>query len=1133
MADRPQLLEVERRQATALFIDISGFTALSERLDPEEVRSVVQGLLALFAEIVERQGGSVHLTIGDCILALFGIPTAMEGAALAAVNAAIEMHAATPGYSRERSIDPPLSVHTGIQSGLIVTGSGLVQQIEVTGDTVNVASRLKDGAPAGSIWIGEATYRQVRGHFAFRELEPMELKGKQGRTRVYEVISRAVTEQSRGGMTGSSVASTLVGRDRELARLRARLQDLAAGRGGVVRLVGEAGFGKSRLLAEARASAEGRAVVWLEGRSLPTGANRAFHTFADLLRAWLNAKPDESSEETLARLERALDDLVPEDRIDVLPFVASILGLRLAGTPLERLTGIGGEALENLTVRSMVELLDRLAARRPTLLCFDDLHWADVSSLDLLATLLRLAAGHPLLFVLALRPDARDAPAWASTASELMDAGWGETIALTPLDRAAAAALIGNLFRGGDLPPAARRSIEERAGGNPFYIVEIVRSLVEQGAVERRGGALFVTRRFAQISLPTTVDEVIMTRLHRIDPAARSVIQVAAILGRSAPTSVLEGAIGRESLSDELATLREANLLVPAQRSGGVVYEFAHPLIQEVTYQAISNERRRELHRRIARTIEGIWSERDPGYHAMLAYHFAQARDSERAAEHLARACDEGGASTEALQFLEEAAQILVDIRGESDDAAPAAAIHKKLAFAYLGRGMMIEGNEHLHQALVLLGQRGGTSGRGRPWRLVTAAASVMADLWLARDPTKRPPASDRECEIIQLIYAGAQAQVTTDPTGFLFNSMAGLRRLSRVDPRSVEGAGGIYAGAVGFLAYAGLPPAVGRRLLQRAERFVNADDPRELFGYRVFGFIHHLLAGDWDERHAIEPALIEENLRLGELWLVINYLPLDAKRRAHQGRFAEAAEELEQIEKIGQLYGYDLARSNELAVRMFLQLERGDLTNARATARAHYEGFDEDLLNLFALGHEARIEMLLGDLASAEDSLGRARRIVERTAFVPPFHASAYWVGCLALAIGQLEAAVAQEGQAPAGLRRRAARAGRRALSLARRVAWERPVTLRLLGSGAWLAGRRDRALRRWSAAIAEAERLDMQPELGRIWLEAGRSLSRDGKGQSLRELDADGCLATAERITERLALADDAATRSLGRSG
>lgn len=1121
MAERDQSVEVERRQATALFIDLTGFTALSEQLDPEEVRAVVRDLLALFAEIVERHGGFVHQTIGDCILALFGIPTAMERAAGAAVNAAIEMHNATPGYSRRRGIDPVLSVHTGIQSGLIVMGSGLVQKIEVTGDTVNVAARLKDKAPAGAIWIGEATHRAILDDFAFRDLEPMELKGKQERIRVYEVTSRRVTELR---LTPYGViTSKLVGRDPELARLRARLRELAGGSGCVLRLVGEAGLGKSRLLAEAQASPEGQAVAWLEGRALAMGANRAFHPFADLLRAWLGAKSDETGDETLARLERALEDLAPEHRDHVLPFVASILGLRLAGEERQRLEGLSGEPLENLTLRAMLELFGRLAARRPTVICLDDLHWADASSLDLLASLLRLAASHPLLFLLALRADPPATRERVAAALEPLDAGRTEEIALALLDRASAESLIENLFAGGDLSPAARRSIEERASGNPFYIGEVVRSLLEQGAVERRSGALFVTARFSQISIPATVDEVIMSRLDRIQPAVRGVLQVAAVLGRSVPAAILEGAIARGSLAAELELLRDAILLVPRERRGGIVYEFAHPLIQEVTYRAISNERRREVHGLIARTIEAVWAESAPGYHAMLAYHFARARDLDRAAEELSRACDEGGASAEALQFLEEAAQIFVDIAGKKQDPSRAAAVHKKLALAYLSRGLMIPGNEHFDRALVLLGQRAPEVGRGRVLRLAVTALSVTADLWLGRDPTRHPAASEREREIIQLIYAGAQAQVTTDPTRFLTDTLAGMRRLNRVDPRSVEGSGGIYAGMVGFLAYAGVPFAVGRRLLQRAGRFVNADDPRELFTYRVFDFIHHLLAGDWDDRHAIEPALTEENLRLGELWLVINYLPLDAKRRAHQGRFAEAAAELEQIGKIGELYAYDLARSNELAVRMFLQLERRDLGAALATARAYYEGFDEDLLNLFALGHKARIETLLGDLSSAAETLARAGRIIERTSFVPPFHASAYWVGCLALEVARIETAIVTGGRAPRALSRRAARAGRRALALARKVAWERPVTLALLGRGAWLAGRRHRALRHWSAAIDEAERLGMQPELARTWLEVGRHLTRGGAGRSLRGLDAEACFARAEAIFAGLELVWD----------
>src|SRR5262245_28827323 len=202
---------------------------------------------------------------------------------------------------------------------------------------------------------------------------------------------------------------------------------------------------------------------------------------------------------------------------------------------------------------------------------------------------------------------------------------------------------------------------------------------------------------------------------------------------------------------------------------------------------------------------------------------------------------------------------------------------------------------------------------------------------------------------------------------------MEGLQRLTRVDPASVPGSGGIYAGSVGFIAYTGLSFGVGERLLRRAERYVDAHDPRELFGYRVFNFVHHFLAGDWGDTHAIDPELLEENVRMGELWHVINYLRLDAKRRAHQGRYAEAAEILERIVKIGDLYAYDLARSNALAVRMFLEVEQERLGAALATADAYLQGFHLELFNLLALGTRAKLELLLGRRAAAEQTIARA----------------------------------------------------------------------------------------------------------------------------------------------------------------
>jgi class 3 adenylate cyclase len=1110
----PKALEL--RQATLLFTDVSGFTSRNEQMDPDEAMELFRPALAFLAEICERHGGTVDSTQGDCIFVLFGVPKAIENSARAAINAAIEMHARIAGWSAAHGIDPPLEVHTGINSGQVASGR-FVKGDAVMGDAVNVAARLKDRSPRGLIWVGPETWSATQHDFEFRDLGLLDFKGKAEKVRVYELLTRT----PRRHRSGARRDIPFVGRDRERARLEEALRELERGRGGVVRVIGEAGLGKSRLVAELREADAGRPATWLEGRSLATGSNLSFHPFADLLRAWAGIAEHESGQALLARLEAAVAELFDDEGEDVLPFLATLIGVDPDEAGRARLSGITGEAMQRLVLHATSQLLRRLAARGPLVLVFEDLHWADVSSLELLEPLLRLAVERPILFVLQLRPDPPRARELVSAALAEATGLRHEEIALRPLDRDAADDLIDRIFANGDLPNATRRLIEERTGGNPFYVGEVVRALVEQGALERRGDALFATATIDSISIPSTVGEVIIARVDRLAESARRVLQAAAILGRNAYRRILEAIVEGGGLDADLAALDAAQLLVARERAGETVYQFAHPLIQEAVYAGIAKGRRREVHARIAGAIEETLAPSGAGYHAMLAYHWTQAREPERAEQQLSLACDAGGATSEALHFLEEAARLLLEIRGEEGDSRTRVLIHRKLALAYLNRGKMSEGNLHLDRALVLLGQRRPGTRRGRALRFGRAATAVLFDLYLRGERGRRRPATEQDREVIDLMVASAQAQVTADPTGFLFDSMEGLHRLNQVDPASVAGSGGVYAGSVGFIAYTGLSVGVGNRLLRRAERFVNADDPRELFSYRVYNFVQRFLVGDWDDRHAIEPELVEENLRLGELWHVITYLPLDAKRRAHQGRFDEAAELLERIVKIGDLYAYDLARSNEHAVRMFLQLERGRLREALATAEAYYEGFDEELLNLLALGGKAKVELLLGERAAAEATLARAREIEERTSFVPPFHAGGLRAAELRLTLAQLEEATAGGVRsAPLALRRRARSAAARAVSVARKAAWQRPEARALAGRCAWLLGRPRAALRAWGESIDEAERLGMRPELGRTWLEIGRRLESAAGSHRFRGLDAASCLARAEAIFRELGI-------------
>src|SRR5262245_50780949 len=307
----------ERRQVTVLFADISGFTSLGGRMDPEEVASPMNRCFALMESAVVNNGGTVIRFVGDCVLAVFGVPAALEDAPRNAVNSAIEMRRTVQELFAQTRLPVPLDIHTGINTGLVVTGDvggAAKRAFDVMGDAVNVASRLKDAAPKGAIWVGAETHRYTTGDFEFRKLAPQKLKGKDPPFAAYEVLSFTGRRHRAKPVPAASITSlTLVGRDRQLRQLRDCVQHLLEGRGGVVNLTGEAGMGKSRLLAELAAQEELRALTLLEGRSLAIGQRLAFHTFADLLRQWAGILDDDDDQAALDRLAWAVMKLVGDE----------------------------------------------------------------------------------------------------------------------------------------------------------------------------------------------------------------------------------------------------------------------------------------------------------------------------------------------------------------------------------------------------------------------------------------------------------------------------------------------------------------------------------------------------------------------------------------------------------------------------------------------------------------------------------------------------------------------------------------------------------------------------------------------------------------------------------------------------
>ena len=1126
----------ERRQATVIFADISGFTAMSERMDPEEITLLMNECFALLEAAVRNHGGSVDKYIGDCIMALFGVPDALENAAKRAVNAAIDMRNRLREFSSGRGL-AHLDLHVGINSGLVLAGhvgGEIKRDFTVMGDAVNVASRLKDAAEAGAIFVGPQTYQATKGEFEYRALRPLALKGKEQRLEAYELLS----VEQRLHRT-KMIASAMVGRAAELETMAASIRATLAGEGRTLAIVGEAGIGKSRLTAEVAALEEIGRLTVLEARSLAIGQSLSFHPFDDLLRRWAGIEDDDDEPQAFGRLESAVRGLFADQAGEILPFVATLMGMRLTGDHAERLRDIAGEAMETLIFKSMRELLITMAAEQPLMLVFEDLHWADLSSIKLLESLLRLIEESRILFVFVCRPDYPD------TAQRLLQvcreryAGRHVEIVLERLDDAESEALVQNLLELEELPRSARAMICGKTEGNPFYIEEVVRSLIDQAIVETtKDGRLRLTDKIDSAVVPDTVQEVIMTRVDRLEPSTRRVLQVGSVIGRSFYHRVLAAVMdGTTTLDAELTTLKERQLLLERRTrrtatlrrqtlADEVEYVFTHALVQETIYESILQRTRKELHLRVAQAIESQFAERLVDFYGMLAYHYGRAERLEKAEEYLFKAGDEAArsaASPEALGFFREASRLYLLIHGEGGDRRKKALLEKNIGMALLGNGSLAESIAHFDGALTYLGDRPAPGVLGKRGRF---ALDFGAFLWrLAVGARGRRAAGEDEHEALEIRENRARAQTTSDPEALFFDTVGTLRRLQRLDPTTVDHACGMYAGAAALFSFAGLPFALSRRTLAIAHDLIRPGNQRDRFVYRSMVFFHHYLEGDWSEDLVIDDRAVEAHLRCGQVWDVGFYLDLDCERKLHRGEFAAARRQIEKIAELDRVYGYGFAKSTEVGLTALLLLEQRDLAAAQRAEQQYHAARHEVLLNLIALGNTARIQLLMGERAEALATLAKAEVLIAEAGTIPPFHRSAALMARFLADVTALEdAQVAGDVAAVRELRTCAVRSQRAALRIAAKVARERTEVYRLTGRLAWLLGKHERALTWWRKSLRVGEALGARPELGRTYLEIGRRLATPGPGpRRLDDLDAEAALARARELFTVLGLGWD----------
>ena len=715
-AGEPAASMAERRLVSVLFADLVGFTARSDQGDPELVREFLGRYFEVAGDIVHRYGGTVEKFIGDAVMAVWGTPTALEDDAERAVRAALDLVEAIRALGRAEG-DENLELRAAVLTGEAAVTIGATNQGMVAGDLVNTASRLQAVAPPGTVLVGEATLRAADRAVLFEPVGDQILKGKAAPVAAWRAV-RVVAERRGAGRT-ETLEAPFVGRDPELRLLKDVYHaTVRERRARLVSVTGQAGIGKTRLAWEFSKYLDGlvETVRWHHGRSPAYGEGITFWALGEMVRRRAQLAETDDETTTRVRIAETLVDFVldDEERLWIEPALLYLLGIGAAPA--------GGRDELFAAWRTFLE---RIAATAPTVLVFEDLHWADSGLLDFIDHLLDWSATLPILVVTLARP-------------ELLDRrqGWGAgrrnfvALSLEPLDEPAMRELLGGLVPG--LPEAALRTILGRAGGVPLYAVETIRMLVAEGRVELAEGAYRVVGDLSELRVPESLHALVAARLDALDPADRSLLQDAAVLGQTFATSALAAVSGSTpaALEPRLRDLARREILMldadPRSPERGQ-YGFTQALIREVAYSTLAKRERRTRHLAAARYFEGVG---DDALAGALATHYAAAYEMSppgpeadavaiQARLALKAAADRAaglGSHEQALEYLRHALRV-------TGDAHERAELLERAGAAAHAAGATDVAMGSLREALGLHRERGERSGAAR---VVAAGARTL-----------------------------------------------------------------------------------------------------------------------------------------------------------------------------------------------------------------------------------------------------------------------------------------------------------------------------------------------------------------------------------------------------------------------
>jgi class 3 adenylate cyclase/tetratricopeptide (TPR) repeat protein len=620
-------IEGERKLVTVFFADVANYTALSEKLDPEEVHQIMDGCFKILMDEIHRYEGTINQFTGDGVMALFGAPLAHEDHAQRACHAALSTQRAVGEYGKKIENDHGVEfkLRIGLNSGPVIVGSigdDLRMDYTAVGDTTNLAARMESLAAPGTALVTAHTHRLAKDFFKYEPLGKVQVKGKEQPVEAYLLLETAEVE-TRIEASAARGLTKLVGRGREMATLKTSFEKARSGSGQVVGIVGEAGVGKSRLLVELKNMLAGEEYAYLEGQCLHYGGAMTYLPLLDVLKSYFEIKEGDREYIIKKKISEKIFHL-DERLAGTLPCMHEILSLNVEdGAYLQLEPGVK----KLRTFEAMRDLLVCESEKNPLVLAIEDLQWIDGTSQEFLSYFIDWLGGGRILLVLLYRPEYTHP--WGSKS-------YYSKIGVDQLSSKSSAQLVQNILAGGEVVPQLRELIINRAGGNPLFVEELTHSLMENGSIQKKDHRYVLTREVSEIEVPDSIQGIIAARIDRVEENLKRIMQVASVIGREFAYRILQTITGmREELKSSLINLQGLEFIHEKRLFPELEYIFKHALTQEVAYNSLLQKRRKEIHGKIGAAIENLYPDRLEEYFELLAYHYVRSDNQDKAVAYL------------------------------------------------------------------------------------------------------------------------------------------------------------------------------------------------------------------------------------------------------------------------------------------------------------------------------------------------------------------------------------------------------------------------------------------------------------------------------------------------------------------